>query len=174
MRKADFNHRGSAALFTIVLLGALLLGFGRLPADLGSLPLEAQVRAYERHFETAVLSGPIERARSRISVHGWAAAELMAKYIRGESHGLPREEAIVIANLVEWRGSWLKESAVHLALRELAAKGSLSASEETAAKVALAAIDGNLKAGDGLDEFGSGPCQASPGPPLGSRRLRGG
>lgn len=80
----------------------------------------------------------------------------MANYIRGERHGLPLEEAIVIANFVPLRGCSLRDSAAHLALREAVARGSLSASEESAAKVELAAIQGNLRAEGELDDLGSG------------------
>lgn len=153
-RILDVRWRRRLNPLVVLAIGTLLSGCGRLPGNFDSLALEAQVVAYERQFEGALIPGPVSRARSRISSHVWPAADLMAKYIRGERHGLPLEEAIVIASFVQWRGCSLRGSAVHLALLDLVAKDSLSASEETAARVALAAIEESLEARDGLDDLG--------------------
>src|SRR5580692_11875648 len=99
----------SSSLRHSILLVCLLLALSSccaLPADFASLPLEQEVRVYSDLLNRC--GRPRLAARSWISWHGWAAADLMAEYLDGAKSGFPDFEAVEIIDLVQMRGCPLR------------------------------------------------------------------
>lgn len=140
-----------------VILGILASCWG-LPNNFTSLTLEEKVEAYAHHLNNYGRYDPL--ARSWISWHGWAAADLMADYLKGSKSGLPKFEAIEIIELVQTRGCSLKGTAAEKALEAFIRTEPDSSLDHQVAMSALVAIQRNIIIPGGPDHLRGGPCQA--------------
>jgi hypothetical protein len=124
-------------IVTGVCLGSIVLGCWRLPSDFPSLPLDKKVEAYAGLFKR----GGARRswADDLIAGHGYAAAEAMVPYVRGQG-GIPPFVAINIVWDVQYRGCNLQNSSAERALRQLLEKGHPQVDERGAAQAALSMI----------------------------------
>jgi hypothetical protein len=159
---ADYRRNlGAKSLRFLASLAVVLLTTGcwLLPSNFESLPLDKKIDAYVRHF--AYHGAPDGFARSRISWHGWEAADIMAKYLTRQRRGLPNSEAIDIIHAVQLRGCSLRGSAAEHALEWFLAREPQETAEHFAAKVALESIRRDVKLGTmRYDDLRGGPCES--------------
>jgi hypothetical protein len=121
-------------IVTGVCLGSVFLGCWRLPSDFPSLSLDKKVEAYAGLFKRGGARKSL--ADDLIAGHGYAAAEAMAPYVRGQG-GIPPFVAINIVWDVQYRGCNLQNSSAERALRQLLQKGHPQVGERGAAQAAL-------------------------------------
>jgi hypothetical protein len=137
----------------------LLLACSDLPSDFDSLPLEKQVESYEEYLRHHVRQNEI--ARSRISWHGWAAADLMAEYLDHRRKGLPDLEAIEIIDAVQLRGCRLRGTSAEASLKRYVEHESRETIAGLAARMTLESIQKDITLGTNrYDELSGGPCDS--------------
>lgn len=146
---------GLSGLF--LLLGIVFSGCGGLPDDFESLSLEEKVAAYEEHWSSG--GTEIRWARRHIAWHGWAAADLMAQYVKGERVGIPVHEAIVIIQDVQLRGCSLQGSAAESALQDFLETTETFSPARLAAMHAIEMIRANSSFDIENFSLKGGPCQ---------------
>src|SRR5580704_8316507 len=125
-----------------------------LPADFSSLPLEKKVEVYS--FIMTHHGIPRLEARSWISRHGWATADLMAQYLEGTKTGLPAFEATEIIRLVQTRGCSLQGTRAEKALEHFVMKEPVGSLDYVSASSALEMIRNNLAFPGGPDGLKGG------------------
>jgi hypothetical protein len=154
--KRDRNRRPCCLAAIALALGAC----SRLPSNFADLPLESKVEAYAAYVREH--NGyPRDDARSLISVHGWAAADLMAEYLDGSKKGLPAVEALIIIDRVQLRGCSLKGTRSEAAIARFLKSEPVDSLAHTEAFYAMRAIKANSSA-PRFDGFTGGPCPAVP------------
>jgi hypothetical protein len=131
---------------------------GGLPSDFEKLPLEKKVSAYKEHLQN--YGRPLWSARSQISWHGWAAANLMAEYLDGRLQGFSEREAIQIIDLVQERGCSLRGTPAQESLERFLAREPSDSADYYAAKVTLEGIENDVVLPEGPDTLKGGPCQS--------------
>jgi len=147
-------HHSPLLLFLTSASVVLQVSCGGLPRDFASLPLGDQVAAYERHFAEGGLPSPL--ARRYISLHGVAAAELMAEYLDDHRHGIPPIEAIKIIHFVQLRGCHLRGTRVEDAIVRYSHHHTLSDADRLFTLDVLRDIDRDVASE--IDTLGPGEC----------------
>ena len=142
------------ALILIITGGCRLL-----PSNFESLPLSEKVDAYAEYFKYHNV--PSVFARSRISWHGWAAADIMAQYLAGQRQGLPDIEAVEIIHAVQLRGCSLRGTSAERALEGYLSRQSKDTYDYISAKDVLGSIMSGIKYKKiRYDDLKGGPCEA--------------
>ena len=139
-----------------------LAACGGLPEGFENLSLSEKIAAYERNFQRGGLW--LVEARSRISWHGWEAADLLVQDLADRTRGLPDTEVLIILEMIQTRGCDLRGSAAEVALEGYLHADHLSAVERREAEVTLRAIREAHKLPPGMmDGLRGGPCEEPAG-----------
>lgn len=131
-----------------------------MPSDYASRPIEEKVALYEEHFRGWPL--PWDGAPNLISWHGWEAAELMVKYVSGQSTGLSVTTADQVLHLVQTRGCALKGTRAHEAMKEFLASERGNPTEKVLVQATLKAVENDVWVPTGADALTGGPCEGHP------------
>jgi hypothetical protein len=139
-----FHHPSKFVFFTVLLAaaGSLVCSCNSgIPNDFDRLPLDRQVKEYERHLER--YGRPNSHAINAIAQHGLGAADLACDRLAIDDKSLPASEALEIIHSVQTGGCSLKKTRCESIVRSFVAEHPTDSTDGHFARITLEAIENN-------------------------------